>query len=89
MEQKIVFVMIDIILKNGDRRSSYFDHTRFSQADELVNSYRLTKHELEVIRFAFVGEEMDVEKIVFADEDISKFFIMYDQISRRFKISLN
>jgi hypothetical protein len=81
--------MIDVTLKNGDRRSAYFDHTRFSQAQELVNSYRLTKHDLEVVRFAFVGDEMDVEKVVFASENIPEFFITFDYISRRFNLSMN
>lgn len=89
MDQQIVFIMIEFILKNGGRQWGYYDHTRFSNAEELVNSYRLAKQELEAVRFAFVGEEMEVEKIVFADENVAQFFVLYDTISRRFKLSLN
>lgn len=89
MDEQIVFIMIDIIMKNGKRVTGYFDHTRFIDLEKMVSVYRLKNHEIDSIRFAFVGEEMDVEKVVFDGENMPKFFTTYDYISNRFIDSMN
>jgi hypothetical protein len=89
MEQEIVFVMVEFILKNESRESRFCDHTRFGLMNEFVNEYRRRKSDIGVVRFAFIGDKMEIEKVVFEEEDIPQFFLLFDRILCSSRNSLN